>query len=363
MKKTTAFVLLVIAALIFLTSAVDDLTKFFSDNRKTPTALKSWWGSDKYQYGDLYGMTYLPQFRNADPAAKDELVKDWDCGEVKSEINIYALSDSYTWDIFKDPANFCNAGKSGFAASNFHNVLPVKFDSTKKNIIVIESTERNVRTMLADTAYLVRFISLLKGNANNGNLKTDEERRKFHFNFRLKNNEANYEFNIWDYRFLTPLKELKAKVTFDWFKRTSPDATVSDDGKFLLLKSTVDTAFLESSFKPVSESEIKKIVTGLNKVYDHYKQLGFDEIYLAIIPNPVTILYPEYKNFKYNQLIPRIQNNPGLKLTVFDSYRLFKNSPEKEKLYKHSDTHWTAFGKQLWLRQFNYFLIEHAKQQ
>ncbi|MGZ3872636.1 MAG: hypothetical protein ACXVJD_06945 [Mucilaginibacter sp.] len=91
----------------------------------------------------------------------------------------------------------------------------------------------------------------------------------------------------------------------------------------------------------------------MNIAYEHYRQLGFDDVYLSIIPNPTTILYPRYHDLNYNNLIPRIENDPALKLKIFDIYELFKKSPEKDKLYQHSDTHWTRFGSMVWLNEFN----------
>ncbi|MDB5003965.1 MAG: hypothetical protein JWQ34_2190 [Mucilaginibacter sp.] len=347
MKKIVGISILIFASIIFIVSAVSELTNSFFELRRKPSALKHWWGSDKGGTGDLYGFTCLPQFNVQDTS----VLRKPDCSGAIKSYNIYALTDSYTEDIFKHPDYFCGAGKCGYAFSNNGDVLPVYLDRTKKNIVMIECVERNVRTSLADTSYLTRFITVSEKKINE--TKAAERAHNFHFHFNIKNLDGDYETNIWDYRFLRPLKQLKAKLTFNWFNRTYVDALVSPDGKYLLYQSTVDTSFLQSSYRPIGDTELKAIITTLNKVYDHYRRLGFDEVYLSIIPNPATILYPNYKGLKYNLLIPKLENDPSLKLKVFDIYQLFKNSPEKNKLYQHSDTHWTRFGSMVWLNEFN----------
>lgn len=348
-RKILGYIVLFAAIAVFVISSVDDLTRVLAQ-KKYDT--KSWWGSDKYIYGDLYGMSYLPQFKIPGEKGGKIIGHDDRCQAIPKTFNIYATSDSYTWDLFKDPANFCGADKSGYAASNFRDVLSIHLDSSKKNILVIETTERNVWTLLTDTAYLLHFVQPLKPGETPNNEASAEERKKFHFKFNMKDADANFEFNLWDYRFLTPLKQLKARLTFNWFNRANPDVIVSPDKKYLLYEHTVDTAYTESSFKPFNNQKANDMVTGLNLVYDHYKKLGFYDVYLSVIPNPVTILYPRYKDLSYNQLIPKLQDNPALKLKVFDSYHLFL-AHRNLQLFSRSDTHWTSVGEKLWLSAFN----------
>jgi hypothetical protein len=358
MKKIIAYSVLILSATILIICAVDHFTKTISNLRKTPEAFNSWWGSDRYEYGDLYGFTYLPQFRLAEPAGSDDIVPKWPCSIRSKSFNIYGLSDSYTFNVFKTPVSFCGADKIGFAASNFKDVLPFTMDHSKKNYLIIETVERNARALFADSAYLVRFIQPVNGNQPATDLNTAENRKKFRFNFNINRHEGNYEFNLWDYRLFTPLKEWKAKVNYEFFGRINPDAVVSPDGKFLLLHTTIDTAFKESSYKPIEDKEVQQIVANLNNAYAHYKQAGFDEIYLSIIPNPTTILYPRYHQFTYNNLITKVQKHPELKLRVFDCYGLFKSYVNKEELYRQSDTHWTSVGRDLWLKTFNKLLAK-----
>ncbi len=160
-----------------------------------------------------------------------------------------------------------------------------------------------MRTSLADSSHLTGFLTISKEKINE--TKAAEIAHNFHFHFNIKNLDGDYETNLWDYRFLRPLKQLKSKITFNLFNRTYVDALVSPDGKYLLYQSTVDTSFIQSSYRPIEDKELKTIITSLNVAYDHYKRLGF------------------------------------------------RKSPEKDKLYQRSDTHWTRFGSMVWLNEFN----------
>jgi hypothetical protein len=352
MKKIAGISILIFAGIVFIFSSVRELTNSFFELRRKPSSLQQWWGSDKGGTGDLYGFTCLPQFAVGDTS----VLRKPTCNDAQKTYNIYAQTDSYTEEIFTHPDYFCGAAKCVYAFTNTGDVLPVYLDKTKKNIVMIECVERNIRKNFIDTNYLTRFIKISTEKIND--TKAAEKAHNFHFHFDIKNLDGNYETNIWDYLFLRPIKQLKAKMTFDLFNRTYVDALVSPDGKYLLYQPTVDTAFLESSYKPIADKELKKMVTALNVAYDHFRRLGFDEVYLSIIPNPGSILYPNYKRLQYNQLIPRLENDPSLKLKVFDIYQVFKNSPEKDKLYQRSDTHWTRFGAMVWLNEFNRQMAE-----
>jgi hypothetical protein len=347
MRRIIGITILVFASIVFLVSAVGEFTSFFFELRRNPAALNKWWGSDKGGAGDLYGFTSLPQFCVSDTS----VIKAPDCtGAVKS-YSIYARTDSYTEDIFKQPEYFCGAKTVGYAFANKHDVLPVYLDKTHRNIVMIECVERGVRTALADSDRLKGFITILKEPISE--TKAAEEAHGFRFSFNIKNLDGDYETNLWDYRFLRPLKQFKAKMTFDLFNRTYVDAYVSPDGKYLLYQPTVDTSYVESSYRPIDDKELNAIVASLNAAYSHYKALGFDDVYLSIIPNPTTVLYPNYRGLKYNRLIPKIQSHPALKLKVFDIYDVFTKSPDKDKLYQRSDTHWTRFASMVWLNEFN----------
>ncbi|WCT12952.1 hypothetical protein [Mucilaginibacter jinjuensis] len=347
MKKIVGITVVILTLIILIISSIDDVTKSIADLRYES---KGWWGSDKYIYGDLYGFSYLPHFRMKDQKGKRNFITFQTPQQFK-DIDIYAMCDSYTGELFSEPSLFYHVDKTQFAVLSNRQTVPAKLDPHKRNILVLETSERNVRPVYKDTAYLTHFLDFNSGEQNNDQAGGAKPAKKIKLKFKLKDIDPNIEFNIWDYRFLTPFKELKAQVSYSMFNRVNHDVYVSDDQKYLLFAKTIDTVNLESAFKPIGKPELNDIINTMNRAYDYYKSKGFDEVYIAIIPNPVTILYPHYKGNTYNELIPLIQNNKALKCKVIDAYTPFKSS--KAHLYSYSDTHWTFDGEKVWLSLLN----------
>ncbi len=72
--------------------------------------------------------------------------------------------------------------------------------------------------------------------------------------------------------------------------------------------------------------------------------MGFNEVYLSIIPNKVSILAPNLGD--YNYVLERIQQHPDLKAKYLDIYSIFKK--QSQKVYSKSDTHWNCNGSSIW---------------
>jgi hypothetical protein len=139
---------------------------------------------------------------------------------------------------------------------------------------------------------------------------------------------------------------LKASLTLNWFDRANASVSLSKNHQHLFLNSDTNPKKpLNSSFVAVTDAEITALVDSVNSVASRYRQLGFDAVYLSIIPNKATILEKERDD--YNHLIERVQNNPRLVVPTIDGYRAFEQSPASP--YLKSDTHWNCEGRAAWL--------------
>lgn len=297
--------------------------------------------------GDLVSMGYLDQvqrfresydyhFRNAgnDTGGKN--------------IDLYVYGDSYL-DPVPDSA-FGSISSYHFARRSYNDLI-YSLDSTKKNILILEYAERFFR---GELQYYDIYNHVKKKQPDNGLVRYSKRpvltAKIFGLEIFSKEINSNLEFNLFGYRFWDGAKLTKASLNYHLFHRAIGDVVVSDDGTRLFLKQTVNPEDQLSSFRPVEQDEIEQIVQHINAIYDHYKADGFDEIYISIIPNPVTILQPDH----YNLLIPKLLK-PGLLngMKMIDLYNPFINTPDPGTLYRVGDTHWNNNGLQVWLRIVN----------
>ncbi len=327
----------------FIISSSEELMKKTAQYRYN---LDNVLGSDKYTYGDLYGLAYLSAFK-VKPDAQPEIKP---CRKP-GNINLYAICDSYLWFFVKGNADFCGVDKYDFSRWVHDDIMDITLDTDRKNILLIEIAERNLRYM-TDTAAI--FSKAVVANKRNVAVTGRAVLPAFSEGISLEPVfnpliEQNLQFSLFDYRFFTPFKEMKAQLNYKLFNRSNEGVKVSADGKYLYLAETVDSTQVTSSFNPVSAQEIDKLVHTLNLTYRHYKLLGFDEVYFSVIPNPVTILDTE--KYRYNGLIPRVQEHKRLEMKIIDAYTPFKKSAAQ--LYRYSDSHWSHAGFRVWTSQVN----------
>jgi hypothetical protein len=262
-------------------------------------------------------------------------------------IDLYVYGDSYVREV-PDSA-FGHLSHYHFARRDYED-LTYRLDPHKKNILIIEDAERFIRLYFK---YFSIFDHVIKENPTScsGPAKTALLGIKSDFLFNPGIN-YNLEFNLFGYAFMDPVKLWKASATYRLFGRTCGDVVVSENGQYLFLRQTVEAHDPLSSYEPIGPQEFALLTSHLNTIYEHYKKEGFDEVYLSIIPNPVSILQPQY----YNGLIPALQKEPTLQMPVIDVYSLFAGSPDPGRLYRVGDTHWNNNGLQVWIGLVNKLL-------
>jgi hypothetical protein len=354
MLKILGYLVLTLFSVIYVVSSSTRLTVKITEKKIESNSM---FRSDKYRYGDLFGLSYLPGYQI--PLNSNiphlPLVK---C-DTKPTMDLYFICDSYLYEI-ADKKFYCGADNVLHVKTIAREKLYVTLNPERTNILLLEMAERNLRGILDDTSYVNNLVN--KKLYNQPAQKKDSENSGLYsrlsesiFNKKIN---RNLESNIWDYSFFTPIKKLKAGINYKLFNVTDNDVAVSPDKKYLLFKPTIDTTLNSSSFQYVTDAEVKSIIEKLNQIYNTAKILGFKEAYLSIIPNPVSVLYPDYKGLKYNQLLTRIQNSADLKMPVVDIYTTFKNT--RFPIYLRSDSHWNMDGVYLWINKFNSLLMNQS---
>lgn len=293
---------------------------------------------DDYRFGDLYRLSALPQFKQAQPVCPTSRPSS-----DTASTHLYIIGDS-----FSEPQRI---SQSDFPVSHYQRVAwdfqqRAQLDTTRRNVLILESVERHFREHFA------RPVSELVVEADTTQTPTLRPtlwqwiKKDIHWGQveeRLESTLFSHDWAFW-------FKELKATLTLNWFNRWSSSVSLSDNGQNLYLSSDTDTTkTLNSSFSVLTDQEVNKLVDSVNAVAARYRQLGFDEVYLSIIPNKASILETERSD--YNHLIERVQNHPKLSVSPIDIYTRYRKAPASP--YLKSDTHWDCLGRAMWLEQVN----------
>lgn len=338
MKKKFAIIVLGFLSILYILSSSGAAMREILSYRKD---LYPPFSSDRYKYGDLYGFSYLKEFKI--PYCSDPVYVQLEKFNRPRNINLYIVHDSYLReDYVRSDSIFCGVNKY-YSYKNEKNVISL--DTSKTNVLVIEIVERNLRNYPAKKLYLKNEAPAL--NETQANFYSSLKPVYWTIFNPLFN--QNLEYNTFEYIFFTPLKEFKAQMGYKLFNRIDPMVVISSDRRYLYLSETIDTNLSTSSFKYVGDKEVNEIVKELNYKYQYYRSMGFREVYFSIIPNPVTILNTE--KYSYNELIPKIQRNRNLKMPMIDIYSVFKK--QNIQLYNRSDSHWTINGFHLWMNELN----------
>lgn len=349
--------ILIFFLVLYIASLNSNLMKKIYDIRYASAWFKSDW-----RYGNLYEMSYIPEFRIEIPRFR---LSKKQCYENTKNVNLYVTCDSFVglgqstaWmDTVISNDKFCNVNLYKSVWRGRETII-YKRDSTKTNVLIIELVDPEPRFMFADTTiYWSNRNNIFAENVSNINISStnnilsyirylNNSLHKMIFNREIN---QNIEFNMFSNPIFRYFKEWKAWINTNIFKHES-QVIISRDNKYLYHRPTIDPSSKSSPLNQISDDELNKIINNINSIYDSYKKMGFDEIYLSIIPNRVTITDPNLMN--YNMLIPKIQNNKNLKMPIIDIYtEMIKKYPLP--LFLRSDTHWNEKGLQLWIDLVN----------
>jgi hypothetical protein len=121
----------------------------------------------------------------------------------------------------------------------------------------------------------------------------------------------------------------------------------------LFQRLTTDPKYIYmSSFRSLEKQEEDELVESMKRIVEHYKSAGIDSVIIACIPNPVSVIAPNFKGQTYNQLIPKLErriNETGAGcISVYGEF-----VKQGADVYRRGDTHWNKTGAGLWLEKVN----------
>jgi len=328
------------------------------------------WGlaADSYRYGDLYHLANLPQFKK-----RVEICPKTYTNKHHSNNNaLYIIGDSFTE---KERINADDFNSREFLRIHWNDSLTVHLDTTKRNVLLLETVERHFREHFAvsvrqftvhspqSTVHSPQPIADSRQPSAVSRQPIADNRPPIADNRPpiavsqiaktwteiLKESEESLTYFLFYYDFFLFFKELKASLNLRWFDRHSDQVAITPDGKNILYRWDTDSIRITSCFKYLSDKELNSLVVGVNKARDFYLAQGFDAVYLSIIPNKTSVVAPEMGN--YNHLIERVQQHPQLKTPFIDVLAAYTQHPQG--VYSLSDTHWNCTGQGIWLEAVN----------
>jgi hypothetical protein len=344
MKKVRLYIFSCLCLLVFICSESKSFMEWWADYR----IQKLHAPFTRARYGDLYSGCFLPQFM--DTARGKELTE---YKTKQKNTDLYILHDSYLANQLKKE-NFI--GVDTLITSDFRGEgVQFKLNKNKKNILIIECSERMIEWRTSDTASAFSKLYTEKPSSDSAE-KTRKKNKSFVdylFNPMI---DRNIEFNLFDYEIFRPFKEIKAQINYNLFDKIPSNTAISSDKKYLFLNETVDPKSPISSFWLLLDPNVASIVNNMNTIYTHYKKLGFTVVYFSFIPNPVTILdRNRNRNSFYNYKIGRIKDSKILLAECIHVVTIFNDS--KKQIYRRDDSHWNRNGIQLWVNEVNAKLI------
>ena len=337
LSKTVKYLILLIAILLWLQAYSPLLYK------------SSGLFPDDYRYGDLYHLSYLPQFK----VKATHCVSNLEGNTDKLPVHLFVIGDSFTEAERVSKVDFKT---EKYTYVHWEKYDDVQLDTTKKNILILETVERTFKDHFSQNITNLNTVRQAKSEITinpswKHSLKENVD-KAIVFCF-PKGTEERLEHTLFNYDFFLWLRELKATLNFKLFGRVENKVVLSADKQNIFYSEEADSTNSHSAFYPLKQVEIDSLIIHLNHAREKYLEAGFDEVYLSIIPNKVSILSPHLGT--YNHLIERIQNDPRVQTPIIDTYSIFKKYPQK--YYLKSDTHWTCEGRDIWLEKVNKIFI------
>ncbi len=316
-------------------------------------ARKDAWGSDKYMFGDLFGLSYLKEFKVLLDTHHVDLPA-LQVGTLKKNINLTILGDSYFYSSFESNSRYFSRVKNfDFVSWSTQNPIQISPVKTENNVLLIEVVERNMHRLLQVNELISRLefeevikkrnLELIPTQGLKYWVKWGNDRlRTFLYHPTL---EANLDFLLFNIIHFSPFKEWKASLNYHVFGKSSSEVQVSKKGIFLYLSETTALDQRGSSFEKIDTLRLSQFVYNINEIDAYFKNSGFDQVIFSIIPNPVSILKTE--GIPTNHLIERIEKHPELRAILINPSQ--KLSEQAQLNFYRSDSHWNQRGAKIWL--------------
>jgi hypothetical protein len=341
MTQFAKYVVLLLAIFYWSISHFEKLYSWAGKNKIIP---------DDYRYGDLYRLSFLAQFKGKEKLCEDKI----DQSKVKNNVHLYILGDSF--------ADESNLNANNFEVEKYKYIHwdkpeTIDFDKSAKNILIIESAERSAKTHFVKKSEEIQILQ-----KENKQIPIDNFSiiKKLHnwvgiFSKNTQKTEERLWHTLLNYDFVLFFKEIKANLDLTLFERKSPNYVLAPNKNEIFYFEEADSNCPHSVLYTVTDQEIDGFVQNINETALTYKNMGFNEVYLSMIPNKATVLGQKLGD--YNHVLQRIVNHKQLKVKTIDVYPALAQS--KERVFHISDTHWNCRGSSIWQALVNEEIMKY----
>jgi hypothetical protein len=347
LKKIARDFFIVFGLVVLWASTSREAMEFISTKRRG----NDWWSVYKAN-GNLLQLSHL-DFVKAFNDDKHAVAKSYVPNDEAANTVLNLYGDSYSWSL--NDSDF--TGLSSFRFINLYTGGKYFIDTTKKNVLILEIAELSFRSFFADTGLITKLQysetvkktarQVIRRECSQSSLASFNINLDAFFNSRIN---QNLEYNLFNYKSTYYLFLCKAALNYYLFNRASGDVVISKKGDYLILKDA-----LKITGASIPPGELTTLVDNINRFYDHFRQAGFNEVYLSVIPGTSTIIQPE----GYNQIIPMVQQDTRLRIKIIDAYSAFKD--QQQDYFCHGDTHWNKKGKKKWLNMVDEIIRDWNK--
>ncbi len=289
---------------------------------------------DDFRYGDLYRLSNLSAYR-----VPVEKCRAPYTGE-KVPVTLYLAGDSFTEEGRVPATQY--AGTGYFRAFVADEGVPLEQVPGRK-ILVIETVERHLRERFSEKPWM-NWVGEAPGADPANAPFTFQKLYQAVLDYEIPYREEMHESVLFSNDFILKIKEWKADLIYRMFGRTDPKVAVL---KGELVYELDLAPGVSSVYDVVSDEEIARIVRHANATRDHYLNLGFDEVYLSVIPNKSSLLIKD--DPAYNHLIERIEGHPELQIPLISVWKAFT----EQNYYQKGDSHWNCAGQKIWVDAVN----------
>ncbi len=326
---------------------------------------------DSFRYGDLYRLSNLPGFKegydNYNRRCEIPIQKNVDT-------DLYVIGDSFLEQI----TYLLPEAVHRFEYAHWNEFRDVTLDTTKRNILVLETVERSVALRFGriNDNFIVHSPPPAMGpgaaapgaaapaGESSGELPAGpsvtagekaparplrEVLKEQALKLIMKDFDQRVEDVLLSGDPILKIKEAKAEFNLRVFDRVNENVVLSRDRSALFFKDEALEKNESSAFAPVSGDKLRTAVQYVNETRRKYLAEGFDEVYLAVIPNKVTIMDPEIGT--YNRLLEMVCRHPELEAPVIDVYPEFRSAGSP--VYLRSDSHWNCHGIAIWINKLS----------